>query len=103
MVEPTSGSRWRSTVCATQVIVVHTGGDPVDLRCGGQAMVPHDEAGEPEGTPAAGLDGGTLVGKRYTDAAGTIELLCTKPGAGTLTVGGEVLAVKGAKPLPASD
>jgi hypothetical protein len=43
------------------------------------------------------------MGKRYTNAAGDVEILCTKPGEGGLAVDGELLTVKGAKPLPSSD
>lgn len=46
---------------------------------------------------------GTKVGKRYIDAAGTVELLCLKAGQGTLSIDGVVLQVKEAKPLPFSD
>ena len=64
----------------------------------------------PVGDPAAHQGGladelsdGTLLGKRYTDDEGTVEILCTKPGAGTLTFDGQVLTLKESKPLPASD
>jgi hypothetical protein len=43
------------------------------------------------------------VGKRYVDPDESIEVLCTKAGAGSLSIGDAALAVKGAKPLPASD
>jgi len=46
---------------------------------------------------------GTQIGKRYVNAAGDLELLCTKPGTGSLAAGGAPLVVKGAKPLPSSD
>ena len=46
---------------------------------------------------------GTLLGKRYTDEAGTIEVLCTKPGDGSIGLGQTALTLKEAKPLPASD
>jgi hypothetical protein len=46
---------------------------------------------------------GTKIGKRYVDAAGTIELLCVKAGQGSLSIAGQALKVKDAKPLPASD
>jgi hypothetical protein len=46
---------------------------------------------------------GTALGKRYVDEAGTLELLCTKPGEGSLGSGGVLLALKEAKPLPSSD
>ncbi|KLL95143.1 hypothetical protein NJ76_29595 [Rhodococcus sp. IITR03] len=45
----------------------------------------------------------TALGKRYTDAEGTVELLCTTPGTGALAVDGVPLSLKTAKPLPASD
>ncbi|BDN80354.1 hypothetical protein MPS_4188 [Mycobacterium pseudoshottsii JCM 15466] len=43
-----------------------------------------------------------MLGKRYVDEAGA-ELLVTKPGAGSLSVGATKLALKEVKPLPASD
>ena len=46
---------------------------------------------------------GTLMGKRYVDADNTYELLCVKPGKGSLSVDGVALVTKDAKPLPASD
>ena len=44
----------------------------------------------------------SVMGKRYIDATGA-EVLVTKAGAGTLTVGSTPLVLKEAKPLPASD
>ena len=55
------------------------------------------------GTPVSGADGGTLMGKRYVDAEETVEVLCTKPGDGSLGLGDTLLDLKEAKPLPASD
>jgi hypothetical protein len=43
------------------------------------------------------------MGKRYVDEADSVELLCTKPGDGLPALDGEVLQLKDAKPLPASD
>ena len=37
------------------------------------------------------------------NAAGDLELLCTKPGEGSLAAGGAPLTLKEAKPLPSSD
>ena len=42
------------------------------------------------------------MGKRYVDESGA-EVLVTKAGKGTLSVGTTALTVKEAKPLPASD
>jgi hypothetical protein len=97
------GSRWRSAVDDTEVIVVRTPGGDIDLRCGGAEMIAQSEARPSDGAPADGLAEGTLLGKRYADEGLGIELLCTKAGAGTLSVGDTVLARKDAKPLPASD
>jgi hypothetical protein len=43
------------------------------------------------------------MGKRYVDADNAYELLCVKPGKGSLSVDGVALVTKDAKPLPASD
>ena len=94
------GTKLKSAVCETEVMVIKGGGDGI-LACGGAPMV------EDRGTATASLDPafaeGSKMGKRYTDAAGTVELLCVKPGAGSLSVDGVGLRVKDAKPLPASD
>ncbi len=96
-----AGGRWSSSVCDTEVIVVKGPENEVSLTCGGVEMV---EAG---GDPVSGeLDDsgdGTQLGKRYVDEEDTIEVLCTKPGLGSLGVDGKMLELKDAKPLPASD
>jgi hypothetical protein len=101
MAELKPGARLRSVTCTTEVVIVRAGGE--DLRCGGQPMVDIATAGEPTSPPAAGFDGGTEIGKRYTDEAAGLEVLCTKAGAGSLSLGDTLLVLKGAKPLPASD
>jgi hypothetical protein len=99
------GQRFRSQVCATEVIVVRAPADDVDLSCGGVAMVPTGTEVEAGQAIVAGFGDGTLLGKRYTTAedAGSLELLVTKSGEGSLAVAGTALVVKDAKPLPASD
>ncbi len=99
-----TGSRLRSQVCDTQVIVVRTGDSLDDLRCGGAPMVALDANAETGGAPVPDpeLCGGTVMGKRYVDDAAA-EVLVTKAGAGTLSVGSTPLVLKEAKPLPASD
>ena len=98
-----AGTRLRSATDACEVVVVRTPGEePVDLRCGGHAMVAVDAEVTPQGTEA-GFDQGTQLGKRYADDELGLEVLCTKAGEGSLSVGETPLAVKGAKPLPASD
>jgi hypothetical protein len=46
---------------------------------------------------------GSLLGKRYVDAESGLEALCSKPGAGSLSLDGRPLSMKEAKKLPASD
>jgi hypothetical protein len=97
-----AGSRWRSVTCDTEVVIVKAPAGEVELACGGAAMVPVGTDAD-AGTPAAGLDEGTLIGKRYVDDDDTIEVLATKGGKGSLTVDGQRLVEKSAKPLPSSD
>jgi len=96
------GSRWRSTVCSTEVAVVRAPGEARTLTCGGAEMVAID-ADAPRGPIDPAFADGTLIGKRYTDESSGIEVLCTKAGEGSLALDGERLLVKGAKPLPSSD
>jgi hypothetical protein len=97
-----NGTRLQSQVCDTQVIVVRSADSLDDLRAGGAPMVPigTETAGDATLDPA--FSEGNAMGKRYVDESGA-EVLVTKAGAGTLSVGATALALKEAKPLPASD
>ncbi len=97
-----AGTRLRSAADACEVVVVRAPAEPVDLRCGGHPLVAIDAEVTPQGVEA-GFDQGTQLGKRYSDEELGLEVLCTKAGEGSLSVGDAVLDVKGAKPLPASD
>jgi hypothetical protein len=93
------GTKLKSTVCDTEVMVIR--GSGMVVECGGAPMA--QESPAQKGSPQAGWDKGTQIGKRYVDVAGSIELLCVKPGRGSLSIGGVALLLKDAKPLPASD
>ena len=98
-----AGTRLKSAVCNTEVMVVMAPKEPTEVTCGGAPLIDIG-ADKPEGgSVAEGAEGGTQMGKRYVNEAGDLELLCTKPGEGALGVGGALLTVKGAKPLPSSD
>ena len=97
-----AGTRLRSAVCDCEVVVVRAPSDGPLLQCGGRDMVPLDAAREPQ-QAVAGFDGGTLLGKRYADTAASVEVLCTKPGLGSLSYAGEALEQRSARALPASD
>jgi hypothetical protein len=93
------GTKLKSAVCDTEVMVIR-GGDAV-VECGGAPML--DERPAERKAVAPAFADGTKIGKRYVDAAGTVELLCVKPGKGSLSLGGVALLLKEAKPLPSSD
>jgi hypothetical protein len=97
------GSRWKSAVCDTEVVVVRASGSAVSLECGGHPMVAHG-AEKPAGLAVSpDHSAGTQPGKRFADDASGCELLCTKGGAGSLSVDGRPIGAKEAKKLPASD
>lgn len=98
-----AGTRLKSAVCNSELMLIVAPDRDVTLTCGG---VPVIELGA-EPPAGAAIDPeqkqGTQMGKRYTNEAGDVEILCTKPGEGGLALDGEALQVKGAKPLPSSD
>jgi hypothetical protein len=96
------GSRLRSATGSVEVVVIKAPSADVDLRCGGQPMVALGEE-VAESAPKEGFGDATDVGKRYADEDAGVEVLCTKGGQGTLSIGSTVLPIKGAKPLPSSD
>ncbi|MFE9605021.1 hypothetical protein [Streptomyces hokutonensis] len=98
---PRPGDQLASTVCGTRVVVIRAPADvQPQLACGGSPLVPAADASPAKPGPAGTT---TLIGKRYVDATGTLELLCTASGAGELTCDGAPMTLKAAKPLPASD
>jgi len=97
------GSRWKSVVCDTQVVVVRAPGAEVALVCGGLPMVEFEATNRMAGVPAEGFTGGAQVGNRYVDGKHGLEVLCTNGGTGSLSSAGYPLDVKNAEPLPSSD
>jgi hypothetical protein len=55
------------------------------------------------GSPLAPFDRGTLLGKRYINDDESLEILCTRAGEGSVSIGDKVLVAGNPKPLPASD
>jgi hypothetical protein len=97
-----NGTRLQSQVCDTQVIIVRASEALDDLRIGGALAIPFGDAKDASLTLDDAFSGGALMGKRYVDADGA-EVLVTKAGKGSLSVGSTPLEIKDAKPLPASD
>jgi hypothetical protein len=98
-----TGCRLRSAVSAAELIVIKAPEGGVVLTIGDQPVVREgddDVEGVEKDREAADV---LALGKRYADQAETIELLCTKAGAGSLAMNGEALFLKAAKPLPSSD
>jgi hypothetical protein len=97
------GLRLKSAVCATEVMVIRAPAGEALIACGGAEML----AGSDAAAAGLALDPkwaqGSLIGKRYVDAEERYELLCTKAGAGGLSLNGAALEVKQAKALPSSD
>ena len=97
------GTRLFGAACTTEVIVVRAPQTPVEILIGGQPIL-LSAADRADGlSVAAGHEGPSQMGKRYVDETGTVELLCTKAGAGLPAVGDLVCGIKDAKPLPSSD
>lgn len=92
------GKKLRCAASTAQVIVIRAPEGEAELTCAGAVMT-DDDPGEVVVADGPAL----LVGKRYGDAAGTLELLCTMPGAGPLELGDEQLSEQAAKSLPSSD
>ena len=91
------GLKLKAPGTTAEVIVISGPTHEVVLTCAGAPMSP-DGVGE----PGAG-DGELVIGKRYSDGVGTIELLCTSGGPGPLALDGRRLETKAAKALPSSD
>jgi hypothetical protein len=103
------GSRWRSAVCEAEVIVVRPPAGPVLLCIGGVPALagsPPRPAGSQRAAGPASADRpalGTRLGSRYLDETSGLEMLCTRSGAGTITVGGRPTTRMAPRQLPASD
>ena len=102
--KPRPGQVLVSTVDSTAVIVVRAPDGEIDLTCAGVAMWdPRCGGACPSGEADPAQLTGAQVGKRYADERIGLELLCTKPGRGTIAVNGVPLPLLGPKLLPASD
>lgn len=97
------GARFRSVTSDTEVIVIKAPEESVDLRCGGHPMVVLDGTVRDMLDPTPEFAGATLIGKRYADETEVLEVLCTKGGSCTLSLGCTPLRMKEPKPLPSSD
>ena len=97
MTKLSTGQRIKSSVCSTEVMVITAPDQELDLTCGGVSM------GNSSGELNPARSSGTTIGKRYVNEDGSLELLCVKPGDGTLAIGDAPLKLKESKKLPKTD
>jgi len=93
------GLKLKAAGTSAEFIVISGPAREVELTCAGAHLTVDGSGGA--GAPA--VDADLLIGKRYSDDEGTIELLCTVSGAGPLVYDGRLLGAKAAKALPSSD
>lgn len=96
-----TGQRLKSSVCDTEIMVIKAPSDDLELMCGGCVMSDDGVSNGQELNPE--FAEGTTIGKRYVNEGGELEILCVKPGDGSLAVGGSALKLKDAKKLPKTD
>ena len=96
------GFRLRSAVCETEAIIIKSPVGDTDLRCGGVPVASIGSAPSGDAVHPA-FQGGTLIGKRYVDDEDRLEVLVTKPGKGSFSLGEILLKEKPAKKLPSTD
>ena len=97
------GSRWKSSVCTAEVVVVRPPKGDIVLECGGVSMIAL-AAEKPAGLSIDPKHAeGVQSGKRYFDEETGLEVLGSKAGEGSLSANGRPLQRREAKALPASD
>lgn len=97
------GSRWKSAVCDAELVVVRPPKTPVSLECGGHPVIPHGAERVGGLTLSDDHAAGSAAGKRYADPETGMEVLCSKAGAGSLSIDGRPIGATDAKKLPSSD
>ena len=98
-----TGGRFKSAVCAGEIMIVAASGDDVELTGGGVPMVEPstDAASDAAVHPDHAV--GIAMGKRYVTEDASLEVLCVKTGDGALAVNGQLLLQKDTKQLPKTD
>ncbi len=99
----TAGMRLSGAACTTEIVVVKAPQAPVDLRIGGHPALKPGEDRVDATAVTTPPEAAAVMGKRYVDVTGELEVLCVKAGAGAISVGDDLCEIKDAKPLPSSD
>jgi hypothetical protein len=87
--EAMPGLRLRSAVCSCEIVVVRASGESIDLH---PFVAPESEVATIRNIQPD-FDGGSVMGKRYSHETIGIEVLCTKSGEGSISVGTTVLTI----------
>ena len=101
MASLTPGTRLKSAVCTTEIMVITAPAEDVEINCGGEPMSQDAEGNG--GAVHQDHAAGSVIGKRYTNEEGSLEVLCVKAGEGSLTAGGAAMKIKDATKLPKTD
>lgn len=96
------GTRLKSVTCNAEGMVIKAAAEGC-LSCGGSEMVDIDADNIAKVDMNEDFAHGSLLGKRYINAEGSFEVLCTKPGDGSFALDGNLLLEKETKKLPSSD
>jgi hypothetical protein len=97
------GQRLKSAVSEAQIMVIKAPAEETRIQCAGVDMLELSAEGAAAPGPESSIEGVLQIGKRYANQTGTLELLCTKGGAGLLSSDEEVLQPRLSKQLPSSD
>ena len=97
----TPGTRLKSTVCTTEIMIITAPAEGIEIDCGGEPMNPDGE--DNGGAVHQDHSAGSILGKRYTNEDGSLEVLCVKGGEGSLSAAGAAMKVKDATKLPKTD
>ena len=95
-----AGLRLKSAVCDAEIMVIKVAGEG-ELTCGGLTMATDTPTARSSGTEDQMH--GCVIGKRYVDETGSVEVLCVKSGDGSLYYAGVELMTKDTRKLPSSD
>lgn len=101
MSELKPGLRLKSAVCDGEAMIVKA--IDVTLTCGGVPMLAADETAPADAQPDPEHMYQCLIGKRYVNEDGSLEVLCVKGGEGSFGYDGQMLMGKETKRLPSSD
>ncbi|MDE0242915.1 MAG: hypothetical protein OXQ84_22380 [bacterium] len=82
-------------------MIITAPSEDVEIKCGGEPMSQGEDGNG--GSVHQDHADGSVIGKRYTNDEGSLEVLCVKAGEGSLWASGAAMKVKDATKLPKTD